>query len=1058
MISRIKLIWIVLLILYTATGFSQNKIISGKITDDLGSPMSKITIAVNGTANGVQSDFDGNYMIEVNVGDVLTFSFTGFINSVYTVGASNTIDVMMMRTPTLLDEIILTGVATGTPREKIGIAVNSIKGEELLRNGVQSIDQALQGKIAGNIFQSVSGQPGQQQNIVFRAIGSLNSSQPMILIDGVQILSTESSIGGTSNLSSRLSDIDFANIERIETVAGPASGTIYGAQGANGVINIITKKGEVGAPRVNVRSNIGFSSAITGNKMRRARQHHYVTDNNGFLVDLNGSAVTNLNNQAQYLAVVPQTRNIGSSLLGAKGVNDTPFKERTFSASDILFKKAINSNYGVTVSGGTEDIRYLISGNRSEQESVLVDGKYIKYDAKFNLNLDLTDKLTVNTRFDVVNSSNDTGTNTDNWNVNNLINNAFLNLPHVDFHNINTDGEFTVSPDATDPTSVNPIFFRDVQTRLDKLTRYIANLDINYRFSNNLSFNMKYGYDTYTENFVFFQENQSSHIQAANIPEHVTGIIQHIDGQEYFQNLLISSNLVLDWEEDLDVDVPIITTTTFSFDWKDREMKQTIVSGTNIPNGPFGSNNINQAIVKTFNNYLEFPFRTYGFLVNQKFDFKNITGISVGFRKDFSNRFGSGLSFTFPRVDAYFNFDKFIDSDNINTLKFRTAYGEAGTQPLFSQNIFTFDLTTVGSEAIASIPSTVANANLEVEVSKEYELGLDYSINTNSDSWFSNINGSINYFDRKTTGAIYDSGIATSTGASATSSNAYDISSNGIEFSANLSAYKSDNLTWDFGLRFSKSTAILDNIANGLPLVINDNFVLDKGQEIGVFSVFPIIQNLDATDSNGNRIIPISIVDQFTVASSGYVVDKNSGNVVIGQEKVNVGSTQPDFILNFLNNFTFNDFISVSVQIDWFQGLDVYNRAKQWLYNNALHAETAIPITIEDPTGINQTGAFVSYYTSIYNTNAPTSHFVEDASFIRFRDISVRFSLQELLNIPIIDQLNLTVSGRNLITITDFTGLDPEASRAFGNTFQRGFDEFTHPNTKSLNLGLNVSF
>lgn len=1057
--SQTNRILMLFLALVTQISFAQESTVTGKVTDDTGIPLPGVNIIVKGTNSGTQSDFDGKYTINVNSGAVLTFSYLGFATKEVTVGSNNEINVQLSEDAAALEEVVVTGVASGTSKRKLGVSVNSVMAEDLQVQGAQSVDQALQGKIAGTIIQSTTGQPGQQQNIILRSINSLNSSQPMILIDGIQVSTSQTSVGGASNQSSRLADIDFTNVERVETISGAAAGTIYGAQGANGVINIITKKGKAGAPKVSIRSNVSIASAITNDDANRATLHHYSTNSDGFLIDLNGTPVTNLNGNAQYLAVDPNERDVNGTMLGAQGINDTPFAEPIFLASDILFTDAFNTTTGITVSGGSENITYLVSGNRSEQESVLVEGKYIKYDARLNLGFDLGKKIKINTRFDVINSTNDTGTNTDNANASNLINNVFQNLPHVNFFNRNSDGDLTVSPDATDPNSINPFFFRETQTRQDNITRYLANFDLTYKPLKVLSLNMKYGYDTYTQNFTFFQENQSSHLQSGSIPTNITGIINQIDTQEYFQNLLLSANLTLDFDEDLKLNIPITSTTTFNFDWRDQELRQTLVTGTNLPAGPFGSFNINQAVVKTFNGFLESPFRTYGFLINQKFDYQSLFGFSGGFRRDFSNRFGNGLDFTFPRADAYFNIAELFDSSIVNSFKLRAAYGEAGIQPLFSQNIFTFALTTVGSEALSSIPSTVANPDLEVELSQETEVGIDYTFTPSDGAWFSRVDGSINYFDRKTEGAIFDLGIPTSTGGSAVFDNSYDISSDGIEASIDLGLYNSQKTKWDFGVRFTKSTATLDRIENGLPVVVNDNFVLQEGEEIGTFSVFPVITSLDAVDNSGNRIIPAADVDDFTIASSGYVVNKNTGNVVIGPDKEVRGSTQPDFVLTFLNDISlFNDIVGLSFQIDWFQGLDVYNRARQWLYNNGLHADTAVPVSIEDPTGAVQTGAFVSYYTSLYNTNVPTSEFVEDGSFIRFRDISLRFKINKLLKTDTFDQINLTVSGRNLITITDYKGLDPEAARGFGNTFQRGFDEFTHPNVKSYNFGLNLTF
>ncbi|WP_073316833.1 SusC/RagA family TonB-linked outer membrane protein [Aquimarina spongiae] len=1057
--SLLKGILMLFLALGVQTSFAQDKTITGTVTDNGGSPLPGVNIIVKGTNSGTQTDFDGKYSVSASAGSSLVFSYLGFTTQEVTVGSGNQIDVTLQEDAAVLEEVVVTGVASGTSKRKLGVSVNSVKAEDLQVQGAQAIDQALQGKIAGTIIQSTTGQPGQQQNIILRSINSLNSSQPMILIDGVQVSTSESSVGGASNQSSRLADIDFSNVERVETISGAAAGTIYGAQGANGVINIITKKGKAGAPVVNIRSSVSVAQAITGKDRLRADLHHYSTNAAGFLVDLNGTPVTQLNDEAQYLAVDPAERNINGTALGAEGINDTPFREPIFDATDILFRDAINTTNGITVSGGSEGIRYLVSGNRTEQESVLVVGKYTKYDGRINLGFDLGEKIKVNTRFDVINSTNTTGTDTDNANANNLINNVFQNLPHVDFFNRNSDGDLTVSPDATDPNSANPFFYQEIQVREDKITRYIANLDLTYQPFEVLSVNFKYGYDTFSQQFTFFQENQTNHQQASSIGTNVSGIINQVDTQEFFQNLLISTNLTLDFKEDLKINIPFTSNTTFNFDWRDLGSRTTDVQGTNLPTGPFGSFNVNQAVVKTFNEFSDEPFRTYGFLLNQKFDYESIFGFSAGFRRDFSNRFGNNLDFTFPRADAYLNFAELFESDLVSNLKIRGAYGEAGIQPLFSQNIFTLATTTVGSEVISGIPSSVANPSLEVETSKELEVGLDYTFTPGKGAWFTRLDGSVNYFDRKTDGAIFRLGLPSSTGTSAIFSNAYDISSDGVEASIDASMFTSEKFRWNFGLRFTKSTAVLDRIANGLPVVVNDNFVLDEGEEIGTFSVFPVITSLDALDASGNRIIPEADVNDFTVASSGYVVNKNTGRVVIGPDKVVAGSTQPDFVMTFINDFSFfNDFMGVSFQIDWFQGLDVYNRARQWLYNNGLHSDTAVPVSIEDPTGAVQTGAFVSYYTSLYNTNVPTSEFVEDGSFLRFRDISFNFKLNNVLNLEAFDYINLSISGRNLITITDYKGLDPEAARGFGNTFQRGFDEFTHPNVKSYNFGLNLAF
>ncbi len=1040
---------------------AQNKTITGTVTDQDGQPLPGVNIVVEGTTNGTQTDFDGNYSINAEEGQILLFSYIGQKEQKRTIGASDTINVQMVEDAEALEEVVVTGVASGTSKKKVGVAVNSVKAEDLQENGAQSLDQALQGKIAGTVIQSTSGQPGQQQNIVLRAINSINSSQPMIMIDGVEVLSSQSSQGGASNLSSRLADIDFTNIERVETISGAAAGTIYGAQGANGVINIITKKGRIGKAKVSIRSNVGVSNVIADDAFRRSRFHKYSVDGEGFITTTDGTRVTDFNDSGQYLQADTDEVDVNGTGLGAEGINDRPFAEETFDAIDLIFSDAFNFTYGASVSGGSDKISYAVSGNRTNQESVLIDGEYVKYDARINLGIDLSDKLKINTRFDVINSTNTTGTNTDNANNNNLINGTFQSLPYIDFNRTNTDGDLVVTPDLTDANSSNPFFFRNIQVREDRISRYIANLNIDYKPWEVLSLNAKYGYDTYTQNFRFFQENRSDHEQSSDIGGSVNGRINLITSQEYFQNLLASANLNFNFKEDLNVDIDLNSATTFTFDWRDRLFSQNSVSGTDNPFGQFGDFNINQSATKTFNGFAAQPFRTYGFLINQKFDFGSLFGFSAGLRRDFSNRFGSGQDFTFPRADIYFNIADLGEGDFFRLFKLRAAYGEAGIQPPFGQNLLTLSGLTAGNEVGFAFPSTIANENLKVETSREIEIGLDYDFRLGSETWFSRIYGSANYFDRETNDVIFFTETPPSSGSGQGFDNAYDITSDGFEFSLDTNIYNNDNFGWNFGARFSKSKAILARTKTGLPLVISDNFVLEEGQEIGSFSVFKVLESLDETDLEGNAIIATADRNNFTIVpESGYVVNKNSGQVVLTPDKRTLGSSQPDFVMTFLNDFRYKDFLKLSVQFDWFKGLDVYTRGRQWMYQSGLqvHPDTSVPVSIEDPTGTVQTGAFVAYYNSLYNVNTPVSHFIEDASFWRMRNISLTINVNNVAKLDFLDNLDVTISGRNLLTFTKYEGLDPEAARNFGNTFQRGFDEFTHPNTKSINFGMNITF
>lgn len=242
-----KLTWMVtLLFVALQFSFAQEKTVSGTVKDASGIGLPGVAVLVKGEQVGTQTDFDGNYSLKVATGKSLVFTYLGMKTVERVVGSSSTVNVTMEEDALMLDDVVVTGTGVATSKRKVAIAVQSVDASELPTVPSSSIDQALTGKIAGAQITSTSGQPGQQASILLRGINSLGTTQPMILVDGVQINAGSNNNGSDNNLSSRFADLDLSNVERVEVIQGAAAGTIYGAQGANGVIQIFTKKGKKG--------------------------------------------------------------------------------------------------------------------------------------------------------------------------------------------------------------------------------------------------------------------------------------------------------------------------------------------------------------------------------------------------------------------------------------------------------------------------------------------------------------------------------------------------------------------------------------------------------------------------------------------------------------------------------------------------------------------------------------------------------------------------------------------------------------------------------------------
>jgi outer membrane receptor protein involved in Fe transport len=214
-----------LLALSVHFAFAQEKTVSGTITDNSG-PLPGVSIVIKGTNIGTESDFDGKYTIKVNSGDALVFRYLGYTTVQKTVGNSTNIDVTLKEDANVLDEIVVTGTGVATSIRKTAIAVESVKGEDLRPAPAGDLSQALVGKVPGALIQSTTGQPGQQQSILLRGINSLGSTQPMFMVDGIQINTDNLANGGGGNLSSRIADLDLGDVERVEIIQGAAAGTI----------------------------------------------------------------------------------------------------------------------------------------------------------------------------------------------------------------------------------------------------------------------------------------------------------------------------------------------------------------------------------------------------------------------------------------------------------------------------------------------------------------------------------------------------------------------------------------------------------------------------------------------------------------------------------------------------------------------------------------------------------------------------------------------------------------------------------------------------------------
>ena len=458
--------------------------------------------------------------------------------------------------------------------------------------------------------------------------------------------------------------------------------------------------------------------------------------------------------------------------------------------------------------------------------------------------------------------------------------------------------------------------------------------------------------------------------------------------------------------KDFNLSLPITTSTQLAFDWRKQTNDQYVTYQLGLPPyTPFTPAQGTSTLVRAWTNssttnaplgtYVE-PFVTYGYVVNQRIEYGEVAGVSGGFRTDYSSAFGAGSKpFTFPRGDAYVrlsSLDFWKSSAIANTLsefKLRAAYGEAGIQPRPFDRYITLGTRNIGSIGAFYLPTAQANPDLNVEVSKELEIGTDLSLNLSKNvNVLNDIRLSATYWKRDTEGAIWNVDAAPSTGAGTIKTNAFGIGSSGIQAQISAMAFKSKGFTWNTTINFSKQTSQINSVSGNGEIVIissagSTNYVLKAGEKVGQLYGFKYLTDLAWKKPNGTLEIPENQQSLYEVASNGYVVNKATKQPYFTADRYSFGDPNPDFNMSFINDFTYKGFINLGFQIDWVQGSHIYNQTKQWMYRDGIHADYEKELTVN-----GQTGAWTAFYRGVYaqrQANGTKDYFYEDASFRSFK-------------------------------------------------------------------------
>lgn len=1072
--QNVNWIFLFLFALISHVGFAQSQEVTGTVVDNSGLPLPGVNVIEDGTSNGTQTNFDGNFSIEVGQEAVLVFSYLGMKEQRVTVGSQSSIQVTLKNDTGQLDEVVVTALGIKREKKSLGYATQELGGDEVSDVATQNFTNALSGKVAGLQVKS-SGTMGGSTNVVIRGSASLTgSNQALFVIDGTPIINQNSNTSGQRSgqggydYGNAASDINPDDIKSINVLRGAAASALYGERAANGVIIIETKKGSKNKGLgVSVRSSVMFSNADKSTLPKYQQKYgagygpYYQSEDGYFnLSDINGDGVldetTPFTEDASFGAAFDPDRMIYQWNSIYPGL-DTYQQATPWTAGENTPNEIWETGYtminSVSLDGGTDKSTYRVGFTSLDQEGSLPNSKIQRNNIKFSGSHDLSDKLRVasNINFIKTDGKGRYGTGYDDLNVMQSFRqwyqmNVGLHEQRDAYFNTgrnitwNSNGPNNLTPIYFD----NPYFTRYENYQTDTRNRYFGNINLNYEINDVFSVLGRFTFDTYSE----LQEERKN-----------VGSVG-VSSYSRFDNRVAEYNydLILNFNKDLNDDLNLDGNIGFNL----RRNEQTFIRAST--NG--GLNAASFYALSNSKDPLQPPLEyeadqmVDGLFARGSLGYKNTYYLEATMRRDRSSTLPKAdNTYFYPSISTSVLLSNIIEKDWLSFAKFRANYAQVGsaTDPYDVFNTYVIS-TPFNGQGIASLNSTLNNLELKSETSKSFEVGLEASFLDNR------LNLDFSYYRTRTEDQITPVPVSNATGYTRKLLNAGEIENKGIEVLLSATPLELDAFSWNVSVNWSKNRNEVISLTDGI-----DNLQLASLQ--GGISInaapgepYGTIRGTDYVyDASGSK----------TVNSSGYYETTSSNNNIIG-------NIQPDWNAGITNTFTYKNF-RFSFLIDIQEGGDIFSLDTWYGFATGVYDRTAgindlgnemrAPLTGgADSGGIilpgvnadgsqNQTRVPFDTYANPYGyaRDANRGH-VYDASYVKLRELNLTYNFGEkvLEKLPF-NGASLSFIGRNLWIINkNMPYSDPEAGLSSGNI--QGYQSGAYPAMKQYGLNLKFNF
>lgn len=949
--------------------------ITGKVLDALtndGLPLTRVII--KGTTKGTETELDGTFSLDVPKGPVtLLFSSQDHKDREVTVGTSRD-SVTVSLDASFVEEMVVVGRASELARKHMANSVASVNTEELNRAPASTVDQALQGKVAGANIQSNSGAPGGGMQLKLRGVSTINgSTAPLYVIDGVIIsdvaiasgvYQVTASTGGSNpsptqdNQVNRIADLNPNDIESIEVLKGASAAAIYGSKASNGVVIITTKKGNTGAPQVNVTQRLGMYQL--SNKLGSRR----------------------INSMEEAVEV-----------FGPKAADY--YQPGVFYDHEQQLAGRHDLSYETlaSVSGSSGDTRYFASAMVKDDNGIIQNTGYQKQSLRLNLGQKLGSALEVSANANLVHSLGNRGlTNNDNANV--TYHMVLPGTPSFVDLRANNLGVYPKNPFLSNGS--NPLQTAALVTNDEDVWRLMGSADATWT-----------PYKTDTQSFKVLGNVGVDRFQQKNTllfpPELNFEQVLERPGVSLFAtsdvlNVNSGVNLVHTYKP---TGGGLSATTSAGFQYEQRSLDSVYVDSQGLTAGqPNVSSGTQVGVLQ--NRQL---VRDRGFYLQEEALLLDDRLTVVGaVRADSSSNNGDpNALFFYPKLATAYRLPTF--HPDVNELKVRVAYGETGNQPLYGQK-FTGLSTVNNIEGSSGIVGTgiAGDKNIRPERQREIEAGVDALL------FNGNAVVELSVYQRTISDLLLQRALAPSTGYGTQFFNGGELRNRGVEAMVQVTPVR-DTVEWTSTATFALNRSEITDLP--VPAFTVGGF----GTSLGAFR---IEKGASATQIVGR-------------------VPKADGTCC---DVKKLGDTEPDFRVGFSNNLKYGP-LALSFLLDWQQGSDIINLTR-FLYDasyNSVDYLSAGKKRQED-----------------WQTNAGV--YIEDATFVKLREVTLTYNLPEsfVTSIPGVKTARWSISGRNLLTFTNYSGLDPEVSNFGNQAIARNIDVAPFPPSRSFWTSIDVGF